>query len=56
MGPDMEIIKSLASTDVIGLSSLEADLTVKYEAINVLATFIDLKRVGGMFEGIEALG
>lgn len=56
MGPDMEIIKSLQPTDVIGPSSLEADLSSQYEAIGVNTTFINLKSVEGMFEGIRQLG
>ena len=56
MAPDMEIIKNLNPTDVIGPSSLEADLQSKYENISVNSTYLNLKSTAGLFKSVQELG
>ncbi|KAF5067786.1 Vitamin B12-binding protein [anaerobic digester metagenome] len=56
MAPDMEIIKSLKPTDVIGPDSLKEDLKIKYDNIGITATFIDLKSVKGLYDSITLIG
>lgn len=56
MSPDMEIIKSLKPTDVIGSNSLVGELQPQYEAIGVNSTFLNLKNVEGLFKSILDLG
>ncbi|MGM9937887.1 MAG: heme ABC transporter substrate-binding protein IsdE [Candidatus Ornithomonoglobus sp.] len=56
MEPDMEIIKSLNPTDVIGPDTLQADLQMKYDNIGVQSTFINLRSVGGLYESVRVLG
>jgi len=56
MTPDLEIIKSLKTTDVLSPNSLQYDLKPKYESINVPCTFVNLMSVEGMFKSIEDLG
>lgn len=56
MNPDLEIIKSLNPTDVIGPSTLESSLKQSYEQIGVNSTFIDLKNLYNMHEDITQLG
>lgn len=56
MSPDMEIIKSLKPTDVIGVNTLEDELSTKYKEISVNSTFLNLKSVEGMYKSIIDLG
>lgn len=56
MEPDMEIIKSLNPTDVIGPDTLQADLQMKYDNIGVQSTFINLRSVSGLYESVRVLG
>mgnify|MGYP000970300026 CR=1 FL=1 len=56
MAPDLEIIKSLNPTDVIGPDTLEVDLKIKYDNAGVPFTFIDLKSVKGLYDSITLLG
>ncbi len=56
MAPDMEIIKSLKPTDVIGPDTLKEDLKIKYDNIGVTSTFIDLKSVKGLYDSITLIG
>lgn len=56
MAPDMEILKSLHPTDVIGPDTLEEDLKIKYENIGVTSTFLNLKSVEGLYNSITLVG
>jgi iron complex transport system substrate-binding protein len=56
MAPDMEIIKTLKPTDVIGPDTLKEDLKIKYDNIGVTSTFIDLKSVKGLYDSITLIG
>ncbi len=56
MAPDLEIIKSLKPTDVIGPDTLKEDLKIKYDNIGITSTFIDLKSVKGLYDSITLLG
>lgn len=56
MAPDMEIIKTLKPTDVIGPDTLEEDLKVKYDNIGVNSTFLDLKSVKGLYDSVTLVG
>lgn len=56
MAPDMEIIKTLKPTDVIGPDTLEEDLKMKYDHIGAPSTFLNLKSVKGLYESIELVG
>ncbi|MGE4214223.1 MAG: heme ABC transporter substrate-binding protein IsdE [Anaerotignaceae bacterium] len=56
MAPDMEIIKTLKPTDVIGPNTLEEDLKIKYDNIGVNSTFLDLKSVKGLYDSITLVG
>lgn len=56
MGLDMEKIKALNPTDVIGPDTLEEDWRPKYESIGVPYTFINLKSVQGLYDSMEMLG
>lgn len=56
MAPDLEIIKSLKPTDVIGPDTLEEDLKIKYDNIGVTSTFLDLKSVKGLYNSITLMG
>lgn len=56
MEPDMEIIKSLDPTDVIGPDTLQADLKMKYDNIGVNSTFLNLRSVEGLYESVRILG
>lgn len=56
MAPDMEIIKSLNPTDVIGPDTLKEDLKIKYDNVGVTSTFIDLKSVKGLYDSITLIG
>ena len=56
MGPDMEIIKSLKPTDVVGPDTLKSDLKMKYDNIGVSSTFINLRSVKGLYDSVKAIG
>lgn len=56
MAPDMELIKSLKPTDVIGPDTLKEDLKIKYDNIGITSTFIDLKSVKGLYDSITLIG
>lgn len=56
MNPNMEIIASLKPTDVLSVTTLEADLKPQFEAINAPATFINLQSVETMKDDILKLG
>lgn len=56
MEPDMEIIKSLNPTDVIGPDTLQADLQMKYDNIGVQSTFLNLRSVQGIYDSVRILG
>jgi|SRR5690625_518837 len=54
--PDMEIVKSLQPTDVLSVTTLQAEVEEYYEQTNTPVTFLDLESVDGMLESIELLG
>lgn len=56
MSPDLEILKMLHPTDVVSPNSLQGDLEPKYNALGLESTFLDLKSVEGLYEGIALLG
>ena len=56
MEPDMEIIKSLHPTDVIGPDTLESDLKIKYNNAGVNSTFINLRSVKGLYDSVKLIG
>lgn len=56
MAPDMEIIKSLNPTDVIGPDGLKGDLKGQYDKIGVNATFLNLRSVKGLYDSVQQIG
>src|SRR5699024_7888754 len=54
--PDMEIVKSLNPTDVLSVTTLEADVEDYYAQTDTPVSFLDLESVDGMLESIEYLG
>src|SRR5690625_3771847 len=56
MEPDMEIIKSLKPTEVLSVSTLQADLESNFEKTDTPVTFVDLESVDGMYEAMLDLG
>lgn len=56
MAPDMEIIKSLNPTDVIGPDTLKTDLEMQYNNIGVHSTFINLRSVQGLYDSVKLIG
>ena len=56
MSPDMEIIKSLNPTDVIGPDTLKGDLEIKYKNIGVNSTFLNLRSVKGLYDSVKLVG
>ncbi len=56
MTPDMEIIKSLKPTDVIGPDTLKNDLKMKYDNIGVNSTFLNLRSVKGLYDSVKIIG
>ena len=56
MEPDMEIIKSLHPTDVIGPDTLQSDLKIKYDNAGVHSTFINLRSVKGLYDSVKLIG
>lgn len=56
MSPDMEVIKSLHPTDVIGPDGLKGDLKGQYDKIGVNATFLNLRSVKGLYDSVQQVG
>ncbi len=56
MAPDLEQLKSLHPSCVIGPNSLIDDLRPKYAGIAVACMFLDLRSVEGMYASISAMG
>lgn len=56
MSPDLEIIRSLHPTAIIGPNALQYDLQPQFESIGVSSVFMDLMSVEGMLKSIEELG
>lgn len=56
MEPDMEIIKKINPSDVIGPDTLQADLQMKYDNIGVKSTFVNLRSVQGLYDSVKAIG
>lgn len=56
MAPDLEIIRTLNPTDVIGPDTLQADLQMQYDNMGISSTFLNLRSVEGLYEGVKALG
>ncbi len=56
MNPDLEIIKTLNSTDIISPATLESTLKQSYENLGLNYTFINLKNLYEMHEDIKELG
>lgn len=56
MGPDMEVLKSLAPDLVLSPKSLKDSLETQYEEIGVKSYFLDLTSVDGMYDSIAELG
>lgn len=56
MEPDMEIVKSLDSTDFLSVSTLEYDLVDKFEELNIPANFLNFQSVDAMLDEIRTLG
>lgn len=54
--PDMEIVKSLKPTDVLSVTTLQADVEDYYKQTDTPVTFLDLESVDGLLESIEYLG
>ncbi len=56
--PDMEIIRSLKPTDVLSVTTLQAEFNLEpiFTNAGVPVTFIDMESIDGMYEGISALG
>lgn len=54
--PDMEIVKSLNPTDVLSVTTLQADVEDYYKQTDTPITFLDLESVDGLLESIEYLG
>ena len=56
MQPDMEIVKSLDPTDFLSVSTLEYDLTDKFEQLKIPTHFLNFQSVDSMLKEIEGLG
>lgn len=56
MTPDMEIVKSLDTTDFLSVSTLEYDLEDGFEQLNIPATFLNFQSIDSMIEEIKGLG
>lgn len=56
MAPDMEIVKSLNPDIVLTPNSLEGELKIQYDNIQVESYFLNLKSVEGMYQSILELG
>lgn len=56
MAPDLEAIRILNPTEVIGPDTLESDIAPGYENAGIPATFLNLRAVGGLYESVAYLG
>lgn len=56
MEPDMEIVKSLDSTDFLSVSTLEYDLKDKFDELSIPANFLNFQSVDAMLSEIQTLG
>lgn len=56
MSPDMELVKSLAPTEVYSVTTLQTDLIEVFERVNLDATFLDFQSLTSMLEEIRMLG
>lgn len=56
MSPDMEIIKSLKPTEVLSVTTLEYDLSEKFESMKIPASFVNLESIDNMIQSINDLG
>ncbi|WP_078379010.1 heme ABC transporter substrate-binding protein IsdE [Sutcliffiella halmapala] len=56
MSPDMELVKSLAPTDVFSVTTLQTDLEEVFERVNLDATFLNFQSLDSMLEEIRRLG
>lgn len=54
--PDMEIVKSLNPTDVLSVTTLQADVEDYYDQTDTPISFYDLESVDGMLHSIKQLG
>ncbi|MDR0381443.1 MAG: ABC transporter substrate-binding protein [Oscillospiraceae bacterium] len=56
MAPDLEILRLLEPTEIIGPDTLEGDLGPGYENAGLPATFLNLRSVAGLCESAAYLG
>jgi iron complex transport system substrate-binding protein len=56
MAPDLEAIRLLAPTEVVGPDTLAGDLAPGYANAGIPATFLNLRGVGGLYESADYLG
>ncbi|MDR1193583.1 MAG: ABC transporter substrate-binding protein [Peptococcaceae bacterium] len=56
MAPDLEVIRMLSPTEVVGPDTLEGDLAPGYQNAGLPATFLNLRGVGGLYESVAYLG
>lgn len=56
MTPDMEIVKSMDTTDFLSVSTLEYDLEDGFEQLNIPATFLNFQSIDSMIQEIQGLG
>lgn len=54
--PDMEIVRSLNPTDVLSVTTLQADVEEFYEQMDTPVSFYDLESLDGMLKSIKQLG
>lgn len=56
MSPDMEIVKSLNPTEVLSVTTLEADLKKTFEEVDINASFVNLQSIESMKDAILEIG
>ena len=56
MTPDMEIVKSMDTTEFLSVSTLEYDLEDGFEQLNIPATFLNFQSIDSMIQEIQGLG
>jgi iron complex transport system substrate-binding protein len=56
MAPDLEAIRLIAPTEVVGPDTLAGDLAPGYANAGIAATFLNLRGVGGLYESADYLG
>lgn len=56
MTPDMEIVKSLNTTEFLSVSTLEYDLVDSFEQLKIPATFLNFQSIDSMIHEIHLLG